>query len=121
VATPGRLIDHIEAGRVDFSRLETLILDEADRMLDMGFLADIEGIVARTPANRQTLLFSATLDGVVGDLARRLTRNPQRIDVAPVAGDKADIEQVMMYADDLAHKGRLLDALLRRDDMDQCV
>ncbi|MCL4183649.1 MAG: DEAD/DEAH box helicase, partial [Burkholderiaceae bacterium] len=75
VATPGRLLDHLHSGRVDFSRLETLVLDEADRMLDMGFLDDIESIVARTPSSRQTLLFSATLDGVVGQLARRLTRD----------------------------------------------
>ena len=121
VATPGRLIDHLDAGRIDFSRLEVLILDEADRMLDMGFLADIERIVESTPAERQTLLFSATLDGVVGDLARRLTRSPRRIDVASTVAQKADIEQVLMYADDLSHKSRLLDALLRRDDMQQCV
>jgi len=121
VATPGRLIDHIEAGRVDFSRLEVLVLDEADRMLDMGFLADIERIVERTPVTRQTLLFSATLDGVVGDLARRLTRQPQRIDIVPARDDRADIEQSLLYADDLAHKSRLLDALLRREDVDQCV
>ncbi|MCM5569815.1 DEAD/DEAH box helicase [Burkholderiaceae bacterium FT117] len=121
VATPGRLIDHLEAGRIDFSRLEVLILDEADRMLDMGFLGDIERIVAAAPADRQTLLFSATLDGVVGDLARRLTRAPRRIDVAATQAHKADIEQVLMFADDLSHKSRLLDALLRRDDLQQCV
>jgi superfamily II DNA/RNA helicase len=121
VATPGRLMDHMQAGRVDFSRLEVLVLDEADRMLDMGFIGDIEQIVEQLPETRQTLLFSATLDGVVGDLARRLTRTPRRIDVASAAARQADIEQVMMYADDLAHKSRLLDALLRRTDMHQCV
>ena len=61
VATPGRLIDHIERGRIDFSRLEMLVLDEADRMLDMGFVDDVERIANATPATRQTLLFSATL------------------------------------------------------------
>jgi superfamily II DNA/RNA helicase len=67
VATPGRLIDHMSSGKIDFSQLQMLVLDEADRMLDMGFIEDIERIVAATPASRQTMLFSATLDGTVGE------------------------------------------------------
>jgi superfamily II DNA/RNA helicase len=82
VATPGRLLDHIQARRVDFARTEVLILDEADRMLDMGFIEDIEAVIARLPATRQTMLFSATLEGVVGKLASRVTRNAERIEVA---------------------------------------
>jgi len=121
VATPGRLIDHLERGRVDLSRLEILVLDEADRMLDMGFIEDIESIVARTPAERQTLLFSATLDGVVGALARRLTRDARRIDIASTADRRADIEQRLLFADDLGHKTRLLDALLRDPEIRQCL
>ncbi|RPH67195.1 MAG: DEAD/DEAH box helicase, partial [Burkholderiales bacterium] len=121
VATPGRLLDHMGSGRIDFSRLETLVLDEADRMLDMGFLADIEAIVARTPATRQTLMFSATLDGVVGQLARRLTRDPKRIDIGATPTRKADIEQILLFADDMAHKTKLLDALLRATDVQQCL
>jgi superfamily II DNA/RNA helicase len=65
VATPGRLLDHIQRGRIDFSRLEMLVLDEADRMLDMGFIDDVEKIASATPATRQTLLFSATLDKAI--------------------------------------------------------
>ena len=65
VATPGRLIDHIQRGRIDFSRLEMLVLDEADRMLDMGFIDDVEKIAGSIPNNHQTLLFSATLDSSI--------------------------------------------------------
>ena len=74
VATPGRLIDHMNSGKIDFSQLQILVLDEADRMLDMGFIDDIETIIAATPAERQTMLFSATLEGDVGRMAERITR-----------------------------------------------
>ena len=90
-------------------------------MLDMGFAEDIDAIVAATPAKRQTLLFSATLDGVVGNLASRLTRNPQRIEIEVAQQDRGQIEQRLMYADDLGHKGRLLHALLGEDGMNQAV
>ena len=121
VATPGRLIDHIERGRIDFSRLEMLVLDEADRMLDMGFIDDVERIAAATPATRQTLLFSATLDGVIGNLAKRLLKNPKRISVAATQARHENIEQRLMYVDDMAHKGRLLDHLLRDTDLNQAL
>src|SRR5690606_35731371 len=74
VATPGRLIDHLQAKRVNLSTVHTLVLDEADRMLDMGFIEDIETIVSRTPEDRQTLLFSATLDGTIARLAAKMMR-----------------------------------------------
>lgn len=121
IATPGRLIDHLERGRIDFSRLEVLVLDEADRMLDMGFVEDIENIVSRTPDTRQTLLFSATLDGNVGRIAREMTRDPQRIEVATQAEHKANIDQRLLFVDDLGHKHRLLDHLLRDADLTQAV
>lgn len=121
VATPGRLIDHIERGRIDFSRLEMLILDEADRMLDMGFIDDVERIAAATPATRQTLLFSATLDGVIGNLAQRLLKSPKRISVTASQARHENIEQRLMYVDDMAHKNRLLDHLLRDTEMNQAL
>jgi len=121
VATPGRLIDHLERGKIDFSRLEVLVLDEADRMLDMGFVDDIKMIAKRCPETRQTLLFSATLDGVVGNLARELTKNAQRIEIAAVAKQDAKIEQRMLFADNMDHKTRMLDALLRDVDMHQAL
>ncbi len=121
VATPGRLIDHIERGRIDFSRLEMLVLDEADRMLDMGFIDDVERIAAATPATRQTLLFSATLDGVIGNLAKRLLKSPKRISVAASQARHENIEQRLMYVDDMAHKNRLLDHLLRDTELNQAL
>jgi len=121
VATPGRLIDHIERGRIDFSRLEILILDEADRMLDMGFIDDVERIAAATPDTRQTLLFSATLDGMIGNLAKRLLKDPKRISIAATQARHENIEQRLMYVDDMSHKNRLLDHLLRDKDLNQAV
>jgi len=121
VATPGRLIDHIERGRIDFSRLEMLVLDEADRMLDMGFIDDVERIAAATPATRQTLLFSATLEGAIGNLAMRLLKSPKRISVASAQARHENIEQRLMYVDDMAHKNRLLDHLLRDVDLNQAL
>jgi superfamily II DNA/RNA helicase len=121
VATPGRLIDHIERGRIDFSRLEMLVLDEADRMLDMGFIDDVERIAEATPKTRQTLLFSATLEGVIGNLASRLLKEPKRISIAAAKAKHENIEQRLMYVDDLNHKNRLLDHLLRDVDLNQAV
>jgi superfamily II DNA/RNA helicase len=121
IATPGRLIDHMERGRIDFSRLEVLVLDEADRMLDMGFVEDIEHIVARTPATRQTMLFSATLDGMVGRIAAQMTKSPIRIEVATREEHKANIDQRLFFTDDVGHKHRLLDVLLRDVDLTQAV
>ncbi|MBC7490091.1 MAG: DEAD/DEAH box helicase [Glaciimonas sp.] len=121
VATPGRLIDHMESGKIDFSQLQILVLDEADRMLDMGFIDDIEKIVGATPESRQTMLFSATLDGVVGNMAKRITKNPMIIQIAGSATKHENIQQKVHFVDDLSHKNRLLDHLLRDETMDQAV
>ncbi|HBZ06005.1 MAG TPA: RNA helicase, partial [Massilia sp.] len=121
VATPGRLIDHMESGKIDFSQLEILVLDEADRMLDMGFIEDIEKIVEATPETRQTMLFSATLDGVVGSMARRITKNPLVIQIASATNRHENIVQRVHFVDDLSHKNRLLDHLLRDETLDQAV
>src|SRR3989338_780780 len=80
VATPGRLLDHMSHRRLDLSAIEMLILDEADRMLDMGFIDDVREIAKATPSNRQTLLFSATVDNRLSQVIRQLLNNPVKID-----------------------------------------
>jgi len=121
VATPGRLIDHIQRGRIDFKRLQMLVLDEADRMLDMGFIEDVETIAAATPATRQTLLFSATLDNAIDKVAVKLLKTPQRIQVATQKAKLDNIEQRLHYADDMSHKNRLLDHVLRDEKVKQAI
>ncbi|OGI39625.1 MAG: hypothetical protein A2V91_03880 [Candidatus Muproteobacteria bacterium RBG_16_64_10] len=121
VATPGRLLDHMESGRLDYSRMEVLVLDEADRMLDMGFIRPVEKIAGATPANRQTLLFSATLEGNIAKLASRLLKNPKLIQVASAQERHEQIEQRLHHVDDGAHKHRLLTHLLDNAAVDKVL
>ena len=121
IATPGRLKDHMDRRSVELGRVELLVLDEADRMLDMGFQEEIDSIVARVPKERQTLLFSATLAGVVGQLAGRVTRNPARIQIQKKNETKLDITQHALIADSQAHKEQMLDTLLREAEVEQAL
>ncbi len=121
VATPGRLIDHLQRGKIDFSRLEMLVLDEADRMLDMGFIDDVNLIAKATPESRQTLLFSATLDGKMAQVASNLLREPKKLEVASAQQRHENIEQRLHFCDDLAHKNRILDYLLRDAAINQAI
>jgi superfamily II DNA/RNA helicase len=121
VATPGRLIDHLERGSLSLGRLELLILDEADRMLDMGFRPDVEKITAAAPAERQTLLFTATLGRTMAELAAGLLKEPVRIDVAGKVAPAAGIEQRLHVADNLQHKHRLLQALVADGTLNQAI
>ncbi len=116
VATPGRLLDHMQHPYVRLDALEVLVLDEADRMLDMGFLPDIRRILGKLPKQRQTLLFSATMPAPIAALAREFLRNPvpinQERQAAPATGITHSVYPV---SQDL--KGGLLSALLQREDM----
>ena len=121
VATPGRLLDHMERGRIDLSRLQMLVLDEADRMLDMGFLPDVERICEQLSAERQTLLFSATLDGDIARIAKQILKNPKTIQVATQKEKHANIEQRLHYVDDMTHKNKLLEHLLIAPEVNQAI
>jgi len=100
VATPGRLLDHIKIHDIDFSNLDFLILDEADRMLDMGFIPDITQIVSKLPKKRQTLLFSATLPQKIIQLARKMMNNPERVNMAPDNRAAEGVTQGMYYVEE---------------------
>jgi superfamily II DNA/RNA helicase len=121
VATPGRLIDHLERGRIDFSRLELLVLDEADRMLDMGFSEAVDTIAAATPADRQTLMFTATMDNTMAKLAQRLLKDPVRVEIAGKKATLEQIEQRLHAADDMQHKNRLLKHLISDSGMTRAI
>ncbi|NES08927.1 DEAD/DEAH box helicase [Pseudomonas laurentiana] len=111
VACPGRLLDLAGQGSVDLSHVETLVLDEADRMLDMGFIHDVKKVLARLPAKRQNLLFSATFSKDITDLADKLLHNPERIEVTPPNTTVERIEQ-RVYRLPAGHKRALLAHLI---------
>ena len=121
VATPGRLMDHMERGRIDFSRLEMLVLDEADRMLDMGFVNDVKTIVRAMPVTRQTLLFSATLEGEILKITKQILKNPVRIQLASNQKSHESITQYVHRTDDANHKHKLLSHYARDISLNQAV
>ncbi|MDY6954203.1 MAG: DEAD/DEAH box helicase, partial [Thermodesulfobacteriota bacterium] len=121
IATPGRLLDHLERGRINLSGLELLVLDEADRMLDMGFIEDVERIVDSAPCSRQTLLFAATLNNSIVKLARRLLKHPERVEIAAKKTTHKGIEQRLHVADNLAHKHRMLKHLIDDPAMTRAI
>ncbi|MEE6249082.1 MAG: DEAD/DEAH box helicase, partial [Bdellovibrionota bacterium] len=107
VATPGRLLDLWEYEKFEFDSVEYLVLDEADRMLDMGFIEELEDLLRMLPEKRQNLFFSATMSQEVKTLSESILKNPSLIEVAPPATVSADVDQKVMYVDK-EHKLKLL-------------
>jgi ATP-dependent RNA helicase RhlE len=120
VATPGRLIDLHNQRAVRLDRVEMLVLDEADRMLDMGFVHDVRKIVSMTPHTRQTMFFSATLTGEVGRLAADMLREPSRVEVTPAASVSDDIEQKVLFVQQI-NKRELLKEMLKDNGIDRAL
>jgi ATP-dependent RNA helicase RhlE len=120
VATPGRLLDHVGQRTVDLSHVEILVLDEADRMLDMGFIRDIRRIIGLLPPKRQNLLFSATFSNEIRDLAGGFLSNPATVDVAPRNTAAELVEQVVIPVD-RERKRELLSHLVRTGRIDQAL
>ena len=120
VATPGRLLDHISRGNVRFGALSILVLDEADRMLDMGFLPDMRRIIDRLPEDRQTLLFSATFPNEIRSLAAKFQRDPQRIEVGMVSKPIETVRQGL-YTVDPGQKTKLLSRILENPDVKSAI
>ncbi len=114
IATPGRLLDLMEQGYIDLRHVEILVLDEADRMLDMGFIHDIRRIVDKIPEERQTLFFSATMPDAIMRLADGILRNPEHVAVAPVSTTTELVEQSIYYVHKLEKKDLLLHLLRDR-------
>ena len=111
VATPGRLLDLVKTNALRLGEVECLVLDEADRMLDMGFIQDIRKIVSRLPVQRQTLMFSATMPRAIAELAAHMLRDPIRAAVTPVASTVERVEQSVIRVDRSAKPDILIDVL----------
>lgn len=97
VATPGRLLDLIHQGFIDLSKVEIFTLDEADRMLDMGFIHDVRKILTLLPQKRQTLFFSATMPKEISHLADDILTNPVKVEVTPVSSTAEKVEQAVFF------------------------
>jgi ATP-dependent RNA helicase RhlE len=116
IATPGRLLDLHKQGFIDLDHLHTLVLDEADQMLDMGFVNDVKKIVKLTPKNRQTLLFSATMPIAIRELAEMFLQNPSTVSVSPVSSTAENVEQ-RVYFVEKTEKRNLLYHLIKNENL----
>jgi ATP-dependent RNA helicase RhlE len=120
VATPGRLLDLVKSNALRLDGVEFFVLDEADRMLDMGFIHDIRKIVAKLPVRRQTLMFSATMPRAIAELAAAMLRDPSRVAVTPVASTVETVEQRIIRVDRAAKPAVLID-VLRSEAIDRAL
>jgi len=120
VATPGRLLDLMNQGFISLNTIEYFVLDEADRMLDMGFINDIKKIIATLPAKRQSLFFSATMPDNIVKLSRKILTNPQKIDVSPISSTAETIRQYLYYTNRITKKDLLLH-ILQDKEIDQAL
>ncbi len=120
IATPGRLLDHVERGAIDFAYIETLVLDEADRMLDMGFWPAIRRVLGLLPTKRQTLLFSATMSPAIEQLARTTMKEPKMVEVNP-RGSAATMVEQTAYPVAMESKTALLLDLLERERFERVL
>ena len=121
IATPGRLLDHISRGKVLLGDVQIFIIDEADRMLDMGFIPDVERILGMVPPQRQTLMFSATMPPEIRKLAEKFLNSPREITVAPPATPVDRITQSLVHLQDSRKKRGALDAILDDSDIDNAL
>ena len=120
VATPGRLNDLCNQGHIDLTRVEAFVLDEADRMLDMGFIHDVRRVIDRLPKKRQTLLFSATMPGEIAELSKKILVSPVRVEVTPQSTTVEAIEQ-RLYKVDRGNKKPLLEHILQDTSLDSVL
>ncbi|WP_339735360.1 DEAD/DEAH box helicase [uncultured Gimesia sp.] len=120
VATPGRLLDLMNQGHIKLDQLETFVLDEADRMLDMGFLPDLKRIISQLPAQRQSLFFSATLAPKITELAQSLLKNPVTVNVTPKTSSVKKIKQQLMHVE-YNRKQPLLQKILESDNVERAL
>ena len=120
VATPGRLLDLVQSNALRLDGVECVVLDEADRMLDMGFIHDIRRIVAKLPAGRQTLMFSATMPRAIAELAAQMLRDPVKVAVTPAASTVERVEQRIIRVDRAAKAATLID-VLRGEPIDRAI
>jgi ATP-dependent RNA helicase RhlE len=114
VATPGRLLDLMQQGHITLSNIKYFVLDEADRMLDMGFIHDVKKIIAKLPAKRQSLFFSATMPPEISQLADMLLKHPVKIEVTPVSSTAEMIQQAVYFVDKTDKQDLLIDILKDR-------